>query len=158
MTSKMFAGWQSIAALILSALLCGCEDIDNCGRYRDFVDDPQQRAELLDWADREVFARSFSRDDRRPVSFRNYDPRLTLVTRLEVPRSIGRGVFGRDFVQVMGKDLTRPDLVFIGGRPYRGLIIGRSAIEESWHAFNPRRPPPEILHDRVALVCISPLD
>lgn len=64
--SKMHWRWSLIAGVVL--LLSGCGrgyfDTRECDYWRRVVDDPSLSAEILDWADQQVFGRSFANEER----------------------------------------------------------------------------------------------
>ncbi len=145
-------------ALLLLACLTGCIDLgsfDPCKPYRDALTDKQVRIALVEWADRNVFSRRFSDADSVTSTRRGPVGRYMNISAQVGPELLS-GFASPVPVQIQGKDLAEPDLVFIGNLHFRGILISRRDFDSGLKAVG--RDPAGVVQvsNRVALECKTP--
>lgn len=125
---------------------------ESCNEFLAVLENPELRDRLVNWADREVFSRTFSPSDFRigHLSGPGYKS-MTLDVR-------GGAVRLPDWlpvdseVRVVNGD-NRPETIFIAGGRYKGWVIARNDWETS---IDGRRMMEEMIvlrEGRVGLVC-----
>ncbi len=145
------------SVLMLALSLSGCGTYsDGCDGYRDLLQDPVKRDALVAWADSSVFNRAFSATDEERKSFRGYGPK-SMNIRPDSVKPPSEAMLATATVQVRGEDLSRPDFVFVGARPFRGVIVSRSSFMERWGTLSRNMEGIEVVSDRVAMECRPPL-
>lgn len=146
------------SAFVLVACLTGCIDLgssDPCQPYRDALTDKRVRIALVEWADRNVFSRRFSDADSVTSTRRGPVGRYMNIN-VRVGPELLPGFASPVPVQIQGKDLAAPDLVFIGNLHFRGILISRRDFDSDLKAVG--RDPAGVVQvsNRVALECKSP--
>lgn len=140
------------AFLLSSPLRADQKDIE-CGEYRKILNDDARRAQLLQWADNEIFSRKFEKKD--------FD---------EVLGFVGPGRHGADFsidrsgievpawldgyaIRSVGPDRFHPDVLFVARRRFQGIIITRGDFERSLIGTNIDKSGVEERNGRLAMIC-----
>lgn len=134
--------------LLMCAFLSSCKQV-SCGRYYQFTDDQSSYDQIVEWADRNVFSRSFSVKELRAGS-------LVGPGRRALPRSIHKGlpIDLADFeVRIVDSDWENPDLIFVGKRRLQGILISRRKINVSLSSAGLPIELMEKTKGRVALMC-----
>lgn len=117
--------------LIVCISIAGCDRGEECGEYWKFIDDSEANSSLLTWADKEIFDRSFSREDFQAYdSFvgpgkggRNFD---LAISNIQVP-SFLEGYT----IRSVGPNRDRPDVIYVGKRRYQGILITKDDFQSS---------------------------
>jgi hypothetical protein len=137
----------------LSALtvLSGCKKL-MCDDYLDGLRDDVRRRELTDWADREIFSRTFTPDD-----FGSGGPtgpgkggRYFRIERANI--SIPDSLSGY-LIRSVGPDLYHPEVLLVGARRYQGYLISRGTFEQGMSDAGISIPTLEAWRERVGVMC-----
>lgn len=140
-------------ALFLSAPLSADQKDIECGEYRKILNDDVLRAQLLQWADGEIFSRTFEKKD--------FD---------EVLGFVGPGRHGADLsidrsgikvpawldgyaIRSVGPNRFHPDVLFVARRRFQGIIITRDDFERSLSGTNIDKSGVEERDGRLAMIC-----
>lgn len=147
--------------MLAGVALSGCSRTE-CDSYRELVEDSERHAKIVAWADSAIFSREFQREELfsgRMAGPGNVAVRMDAAG-LPKPDSealstnIPQSVLSVE-VRLIGSDRSNPVGIFIGQSSYRGVIIGRSSLDD---VLVPARVEPhavEARRGRVGLVCVG---
>ncbi len=124
-----------------------------CGEYIEMLNSNARQLDLIRWADREVFSKSFEQED--------FD---------EITGFVGPGRNGANFsiersgialppwldgytIRAVGPDKSRPNVLLVGRRRYQGILITRGEFGESLAGTTVDRSRVEKQVGRLALLC-----
>lgn len=138
--------------VLFFSILCHRAHAADCASYRHYVENPTQRALIIDWADKQIFSKDFLDDKFSAIGLAGpghfgLSKERSGVT---MPKDLSR-----DEVRFVGPNKIHPETIFIGHKAYQGLIITREQSVETWagedtHAdwFGPA-------YGRISVMCYS---
>lgn len=141
--------WKLIA--MCAAFLTGCGSIE-CGEYRAMASDPLALAEVVRWADGNLFAREFSDSE-------------FMLGRLSGPGRYGHSIDPNSSslvvpdwlkqyeIRFLGATKFHPSAVFIGRRRYQGLIVFRDESKAVVNDALTSASALESRNGRIAVMC-----
>ncbi|HEY6939915.1 MAG TPA: hypothetical protein VI238_00460 [Dokdonella sp.] len=145
--------WRCLL-MITAAMLSSCVDWTSiqCDEYKNVLRDDARSAQLLAWADAQIFSRTFKSSDFDPYA----------------PAGPGRGGGNLDVekiglqmpelikgyvVRSIGPDKFHPDVVLIGHRGSQGILMARGELMESLRGTTVDVSRLEERHRRLAMLC-----
>jgi hypothetical protein len=151
-------GVATRAVMFLSFCFLSSSALDDqkavdCGEYKKILNDNMQRAQLLQWADSEIFSRRFEKKDFEEVlgfvgPGRNGADLSIDRSGIKVPAWLNGYA-----IRSVGPDKYHPNVVFVARRRYQGILITRGEFEESLKGTNIDKSGPEERKGRLAMIC-----
>lgn len=129
--------------------LSGCREIE-CGRYFDLTSDDVSRAQLVAWADREIFTKQIDQDAIGLGHLVGPGRRAIKLGRLGVVSPDG---LEGDEVRVIAQDRIGVSSFFVGRHSYRGIIVARDEVSSITATLGIPERDVKIEDGRVAVVC-----
>ena len=142
-------------ALMSAALLSSGGCSNDCETYKAIVRSDEDQAKLIDWADGEIFSRTFEMDDFEKVpgfvgpgkGGANFD---LSHTDIEIPALLSGYT-----IRSVGPDRYHPEVILVGKRRYQGILITRGSLDESLRRTTMDRQRVEESKERVAMICYT---
>ncbi|MEZ5464663.1 MAG: hypothetical protein R3F22_05425 [Lysobacteraceae bacterium] len=157
MTKPFHQSWIRWFALAVGSLtLYGCKEID-CGRYRHFLKNADDRVSLQQWADSEIFTRSFTSSELRTNCLRGPLPSPGCLKR-DLAQSLLPDGLKHHYVRLIGMNADRPDMILIGLRKFQGLLVSRGSFDSALAQTRFTKDRLEGVEGRVGLLCLIPFD
>ncbi|MFC4822194.1 hypothetical protein [Dokdonella ginsengisoli] len=142
-----------IFVMTISSSSCASQKDIECGGYAEILRSDDLRAQLLRWADEEIFSRTFGKKDFE-----------------EILGFVGPGRQGADFsiersgiqipsfidgysIRSVGPDRYHPNVIFVARRRYQGILISRGDFEDSLKGTKIDPSAPEMRKGRLAMIC-----
>lgn len=144
----------STASFVLLAMVAGCSPDGGCDDYRRALGRSDVRAELVRWADEQIFARTFDSEDFDPVGFVGPGKGGANLALARAGIQLPTMLMGYT-VRSVGPDRYRPDVIFLGKRRYQGILITRGELDEALTRTTIDRRRVEQPNGRVAMMCYT---
>lgn len=143
-----------LSIIILIGALSGCQVYD-CSRYKRIVSDSEKSRFLELWADKNVFSRTFAKNDlgstlgivgpgrRQILRSAGVEVPSQIVGSYEVPLSI----------RIIGTNSAEPHGIFLGNRSFLGILVARKDMHSLLLESKITLDALEITNGRVAVIC-----
>ncbi|MEJ1095808.1 hypothetical protein V9L00_04320 [Pseudoxanthomonas sp. CCNWLW206] len=135
-------------ALVAMLSLSGCKAVE-CGKYYRLASDGESYLAVREWADREVFGRSFTESDLRSGSL--IGPGRRAISR-KIGMNLPEELVGSE-VRILGQDWENPDAIFIGKVRFQGIVVTRNGMSESLAAVGLSPKLLDSAKERIAVMC-----
>lgn len=139
--------------IIFSSSGCAMNE-GQCRKWGEIAGQPNLREEVAQWADSQLFARSFSGQDF--VLGNLHGPgRMEAISLVRANIVLPEMLAGSEVRIIYFEDSGYPGAIFIGDRAYEGIIIARTKLGDVVESSEITADAFPDLEGRVALVCAN---
>lgn len=139
--------------MAISSASCASQKDIECGRYVEILDSDELRAQLLQWADEEVFSRTFEKKDFEEILGFVGPGRQGADFSIERSRMRIPSLLDGYVIRSVGPDRYHPNVIFVARRRYQGILITRGDFEDSLRGTKIDPSAPERREGRFAMIC-----
>jgi uncharacterized protein YxeA len=129
-------------------------ELNNCHEYARFARNKDDYEKMVNWADKEIFSRSYTEVDFISGNFSGPGMRYNTLNTNQLGLSMPAWL--RDYeVRILGKESKQFEAIFIGGGKYRGVIVARG--DWASHVTDDVVPEKEVklIRGRIGIICYN---